>query len=48
MRWLNLEPIIQSKVKSKIVLMILLAGQQRRQRHFGHSGGRSGWDDLGG
>ena len=24
----------------KIVLMILLARQQRRHRHFGHSGGR--------
>ena len=26
----------------KIVLMILLAGQQRGQRHFGHSEGISG------
>ena len=34
----------------KIVLMILHAGQQRRQRHkqytFGLSGRRQGWDDL--
>ena len=31
------------------VLMILLAGQQKRHRHkeqsFTHSGGRKGWDD---
>ena len=34
----------------KTVLMILLAGKQRRQRHkeetFGPSGERRGWDDL--
>ena len=34
----------------KIVLMILHSGQQRKHRHkeqsFGHSGGRTGWDDL--
>ena len=31
----------------KIVLMILLAGQQRGQRHFGHSESVRRWDDLG-
>ena len=31
----------------KIVLMILLAGQQRGQRHFGHSESVRQWDDLG-
>ena len=61
-RWMNLEPIIQSEVSQKekdkyhilthimksraIVLMILLAGQQRRHRHkkqtFGHSRRRRG------
>ena len=34
----------------KVVLKILLTGQQRRHRKkeqtFGHSGGRRGWDDL--
>ena len=34
----------------KMVLMILLAGQQRQCRHkeqtFGHSQGRRGWEDL--
>ena len=34
----------------KIVLMIILAGQQTRWRHkeqtCGHGGGRRGWDDL--
>ena len=30
----------------KIALMILLEGQPRKHRHFGHSGGRRGWDDM--
>ena len=30
----------------KKVLMILLAGEQRRHRHFGHSRGRRGCDDM--
>ena len=30
----------------KIVLMILLAGHQRRHRHFGHSQGKREWDDM--
>ena len=30
----------------KIVLTILLAQQQRRHRHFGHSWGRRVWDDM--
>ena len=65
MRWMYLEPIIQSEVSQKEkdkcrilthiyknlerLLMILPAGQQRRQDHkkqtFRHSG-RRGWDDL--
>ena len=28
-------------------MVILLAGRQRRHRHFEHSGGRRGWDDRG-
>ena len=34
----------------KIVPVILCSGQQRRHRHkeqtFGHTGRRTGWDDL--
>ena len=74
MRWMNLEPIIQSEVSQKekdkycilihiyvesikMVLMILRPERQRRHNHkektfekkektFGHSGERSGWNDL--
>ena len=52
MRWMNLEPIIQSEIrkrKTNIIhqhiymesrKIVLLAGQQRKHRHFGHSKGR--------
>ena len=30
----------------KTVLTILLAGWRRRHRHFGHSAGRKGWEDM--
>ena len=62
MRWINLEPIIQNEVSQKeknkyhiltsrkMVLMILLAGQQRRHRQkeqtYGHGGGKEGDGEM--
>ena len=57
MRWMKLEPIIQSEVNQKdiefrkTVMMTLYVRQQKKhrcvERTFGLRGRGRGWDDLG-